>query len=122
MRARPPGLGFSGPARRSLSLRPDDSLTIRSMALSVGFRVLISLHPATRVTGGWLFPRRVCLPPNTPAFAGRTRRWPFFIALRHLMANGLTGDPTAPVTGIGGATKRNSYTPSLAQSAARASD
>ena len=74
-------LVLSGPARRSLSLRPGDSLTILLMALSVGFRVLISLHPATQVTGGWLFPRRVCLPLNAPAFTGRTRRWAFFSRL-----------------------------------------
>jgi hypothetical protein len=55
------GVVLSGPARRSLTLRPGDSLTTLSMALSVGFRALISLRPATRVTGGWLFPRRICL-------------------------------------------------------------
>ena len=71
------GLGLSGPARRSLTLRPGDSLTILSMAWSVGFRALISRRPATPVTGGWLFPRRVWLPLNAPAFAGRTRRWSF---------------------------------------------
>ncbi len=43
--------GISGPPVRSLPLRPGDSLTILSMAWSVGFRVLVSLHPATRVTG-----------------------------------------------------------------------
>src|SRR6188508_2028655 len=35
---------------------------------------------------------------------------------RHLIASGLTGEPTAPVIGIAGATNRNSYTPSAAQS------
>ena len=50
--------GMSGPPVRSLPLRPGDSLTILSMASSVGFRVLVSLHPATRVTGLWLLPRR----------------------------------------------------------------
>jgi hypothetical protein len=38
-----------------------------------------------------------------------------------LTAIGLTGDPTAPVTGIGAAVSQNSYRPSAAQSAARAS-
>jgi len=33
---------------------------------------LVSLHPATGVTGLWLLPRRVCLPLNTSAFSGRT--------------------------------------------------
>ncbi len=64
--------GISGPPVRSLSLRPGDSLTILAMASSVGFRVLVSLHPATRVTGLWLLPRRGCLPLNTSAFSGRT--------------------------------------------------
>src|SRR5581483_9121532 len=40
---------------------------------------------------------------------------------RYLTASGLIGDPTAPVTGSGGAVKRNSHTPSAAQSAASAS-
>ena len=52
------GLSISGPPVRSLPLRPGDSLTILSMAWSVGFRVSVSLHPATRVTGLWLLPRR----------------------------------------------------------------
>jgi len=52
------GSSLSGPPVRSLPLRPGDSLTILSMASSVGFRVLVSLHPATRVTGLWLLPRR----------------------------------------------------------------
>jgi hypothetical protein len=50
--------GISGPPVRSLSLRPGDSRTILPMALSVGFRVSVSLHPATQVTGLWLLPRR----------------------------------------------------------------
>ena len=66
------GCSLSGPPLRSLTLRPDDSLTILPMAWSVGFRVSVSLHPATRVTGLWLLPRRVCLPLNTSAFSGRT--------------------------------------------------
>src|SRR5439155_8583742 len=36
----------------------------------------------------------------------------------YLIASGLTGEPTAPVIGMAGATNRNSYTPSLAQSSA----
>ena len=35
---------------RSRLLRPDDSLTIRSMALSVGFRNSLSFLPATQAT------------------------------------------------------------------------
>jgi hypothetical protein len=66
------GSSISGPPVRSLSLRPGDSLTLLPRAWSVGFRVSVSLHPATRVTGLWLLPRRVCLPLNTSAFSGRT--------------------------------------------------
>ena len=66
------GSSISGPPVRSLPLRPGDSLTILSMAWSVGFRVSVSLHPATRVTGLWLLPRRDWLPLNTSAFPGRT--------------------------------------------------
>src|SRR5215469_16168922 len=42
------------------------------MALSVGFRVSVSLPPATRVTGLRLLPRWDCLPLSVPAFPGRT--------------------------------------------------
>ena len=38
----------------------------------MGFRSSISLLPAIVATGAWLFPRRVKLPLNAPAFAGRT--------------------------------------------------
>ena len=41
------------------------------------------------------------------------------IPLDYLMAMGFTGDPTALVMGSGGAQKKNSYTWSFAQSAAR---
>ena len=39
----------------------------------------------------------------------------------YLIACGLIGEPTAPVIGSGGATNRNSYTPSFAQSSAKPS-
>jgi hypothetical protein len=42
------------------------------MALSVGFRVSVSLHPATQATGPRLLPRWDCLPLSVPAFPGRT--------------------------------------------------
>src|SRR5215813_6727206 len=42
------------------------------MALSVGFRVSVSLHPATQTTGLRLLPRWDCLPLSVPAFPGRT--------------------------------------------------
>jgi len=49
------GLGLrssslSGPPMRSLSLRPDGSLTIPRMALSMGFRASVSLIPAIQAT------------------------------------------------------------------------
>ena len=39
-----------------LSLRPGDSLTIREMALSIGFQDLVSLLPSIQATGFWLLP------------------------------------------------------------------
>ena len=36
---------------RSLSLRPDDSLTALKTALSMGFRLLVSRQPAIQATG-----------------------------------------------------------------------
>ena len=36
---------------RSLTLRPGDSLTILKMAVSMGFRVSVSLGPAIQATG-----------------------------------------------------------------------
>jgi len=40
----------SRPYLRSLSLRPGDSLTIQKMALSMGFRPLVSLQSAIQAT------------------------------------------------------------------------
>ncbi len=66
--ARPPGFGCFGAISRSLALRPGDSLTIPAMALSIGFRVSVSLHPAIQATGrlalapaGLTPARRTCL-------------------------------------------------------------
>ena len=44
------GYSLSRPLLRSFALRPSDSLTILKMALSMGFRVLVSLHPAIQAT------------------------------------------------------------------------
>ena len=44
------GFRFSRPYLRSLSLRPDDSLTILKMALSIGFRDSVSLPSAIQAT------------------------------------------------------------------------
>ena len=41
---------------RSLLLRPDDSLTIQKMALSIGFQDLVSLLLTIQATGLWLLP------------------------------------------------------------------
>ena len=68
---RPLGLLFSGPPMPSLSLRPDDSLTIPKMALWMGFRQSVSLLPAILANGFWLLPMQVYLLLNTPAFPGR---------------------------------------------------
>jgi hypothetical protein len=64
--ARPPGFGRFGANSRSLALRPGDLLTILPMALSMGFRVLVSLHPAIQATG------RLALAPAGLAPARRT--------------------------------------------------
>ena len=45
------GFALSGPPLRSLPLRPGDSLTIPTMALSMGFRSSVSLLPAIQATG-----------------------------------------------------------------------
>jgi hypothetical protein len=63
---------FSGPPVHLLSLRPDDSLTILSMALLMGFRHLVSRLPAILANGLWLLPMQDYLLLNTPAFSGRT--------------------------------------------------
>ena len=53
-------LGLWGPVSRpflrSLSLRPDDSLTIRKMALSIGFQDSVPFLLAIQATGLWLLP------------------------------------------------------------------
>jgi hypothetical protein len=58
---------------RSLSLRPGSSLTTPKVALSMSFRALVSLLSVIQATRFWLLPWWVCLPPNAPAFAGRTK-------------------------------------------------
>jgi hypothetical protein len=47
----PGAFGFSRPPMRSLSLRPDDSLTIPKMALSIGFIRFVSSANAIQATG-----------------------------------------------------------------------
>ena len=50
LRARPMNCALSRPPVRSLSLRPDDSLTFPKNALSMGFRQSVSLVPAIQAT------------------------------------------------------------------------
>jgi hypothetical protein len=50
-RARPPECTFSGPPMRLLSLRPDDSLTIHRMALSIDFPDSVSFLLTIQATG-----------------------------------------------------------------------
>jgi hypothetical protein len=50
------GASVSRPFLRLLSLRPDDSLTIRKMALSIGFQDSVSFLLAIQATGLWLLP------------------------------------------------------------------
>jgi hypothetical protein len=52
----PGAFGFSRPPMRSLLLRPDDSLTIPKMALSIGFIRFVSSANAILATGSWLLP------------------------------------------------------------------
>jgi hypothetical protein len=67
------GFAFSGPPVRSLALRPGDSLTIpdRWLCRWASEPWFPSSLPS-KLRGVWLLPRRVCLPLNAPAFAGRT--------------------------------------------------
>jgi len=71
------GLGFRcqsvfEPPTGSLALRPGDSLTILTMALSVGFIRFVSSTNATQATRSLTFTPVGLLPLNMPAFAGRT--------------------------------------------------
>jgi hypothetical protein len=52
------GASVSRPVLRSLSLllRPDDSLTIRKMALSIGLQDSVSFLLAIQATALWLLP------------------------------------------------------------------
>ena len=63
------------------------------MALSVGFRVSVSLHPATQVTGLRLLPRWDCLPLSVPAFPGRTGLLSVHCTLRPTCSPNHLSDP-----------------------------
>ena len=49
--------------------------------LSIGFRVLVSLHPLSKLRGFGLLPRQVYLLLNTPAFAGHTTDHESFLGI-----------------------------------------
>jgi hypothetical protein len=66
-----PGIPFRGYVCIH-SLRPDDSLTILSMASSIGFQDSVSFLLTIQATGSWLLPWWDCFPLNAPAFAGHT--------------------------------------------------
>ncbi len=59
----------------SLSLRPDDSLTVPRTALSAGFIRFVSSTNATQATGFRLFPRWD-LPPTEHASLSLVALWP----------------------------------------------
>ena len=67
-RFRPLGRLFFEATLRSLLLRPDDLLTILTMALSIDLRDLVSLLPSIQATRFRLLPRWAYLPLNTSAF------------------------------------------------------
>ena len=69
-KTRPLGLLITGPLLRSLSLRPDDLLTILKMALSIGIRNSISLLSAIQATRPLTITLVVYLPLSTLAFPG----------------------------------------------------
>jgi hypothetical protein len=66
-----PGIPFRGYVCVH-SLRPDDSLTILSMASSIGFRDSVSFLLTIQATGLLTFTLVGLSPLNTPAFAGHT--------------------------------------------------
>ena len=73
---------ISRPPLRSLSLRPDDSLTIRKMALSIGFQDSVPFLLAIQATGLLTFapvglsPTEHASLPWTHQHAGLSRRTP----------------------------------------------
>ncbi len=57
---------------RSFTLRPDNSLDILMMPLSLGFKGSVSFPFANQATGLWLLSRWAYLPLNIPTFPGHT--------------------------------------------------
>ena len=110
--------------RRSLPAArpPRDS---RDVAKSSGWRGLRAAAAGTtlfrgvdkqrRARPGRARPSTICVRHAIPELALPVRNG----VPRHLIANGLVGEPTAPVIGMAGATNMNSYTLSAAQSSAR---
>ena len=60
------GSGFSRPHLRSLSLRPDDSWSPPRETLSIGFRILVSRHPAIQNHRASLLPPKPVMTPLFP--------------------------------------------------------
>jgi hypothetical protein len=69
----------------SLSLQPDDSLTIPKMALLMGSNQLVSLLTAIQANGFWLLPMQDYLLLNTPAFLDAQR--PFHLSHSSIKTN-----------------------------------
>src|SRR5207249_1803937 len=81
--AQPPVLSSFEANSRSLSLRPGNSLAILMMGLSMGFRVLVSRHPAIQATGrlalapaGLTPAEHTCLSLDTRKFLKTSRARP----------------------------------------------
>ena len=73
------GSGFSRPHLRSLSLRPGDSWSPPRETLSIGFRILVSRHPAIQTTGRLTFAPAGLSPAEHTSFYwthSRTARFP----------------------------------------------
>ncbi len=100
LRIRPLELTFSGPPVRSLSLRPDDSLTIPTMALSMGFRYLVSLLPAIQTTGLLVFTPAGLTPAEHTSLTWTHNRACEFPStrLKHSKGQSLLEDPAVSFT------------------------
>jgi hypothetical protein len=88
LRARPPELRIFEATSRSLSLRPDNSPTTLSVVLSIGFRVLVSRHPAIPATGLLTFTPTGLTPAEHTSLCwthNRTSGFPIHTALQPII-------------------------------------
>src|SRR5215831_12701725 len=95
------GHSLSRPHLRSLSLRPNGSLSSQRMIWSIGFKDSVSFLLAIQVTSLLTFaPVGTHLPLNTPAFAGHTTGRAVFPhpALRSSSSGGLRRNPSKWLT------------------------